>query len=269
MIYIIFVYLNIKYTIECYKEDKIEDICSNFASKNKINKKKLLFKYKDNKVDQNQTLNQFLNNNNIIINEFAIDVIDIPFSPISSSFFIAHKIKIIIIASIAIISIITVLTVIAIMGNKEDDEEEKDTTRVTIEPTKVSTTLTAIPDSSEPSNVILNTSTTASVPSTIIHSTEPSIKCDDGYILLETECFIDYFIKAIYSSKANENIRLISDEYNLNKIRKMIIDGKTIKPTKNYTFNKMMNILYFCHFFHIMHLQEMKQLAFLMELKTY
>jgi len=124
------------------------------------------------------------------------------------------------------------------MRNKEDDEEEKDTTRVIIEPTKVTTTPTAIPDSSEPSNVIPDTSTIASVPSTIIHSTEPSIKCDDGYILLETECFIDYFIKAIYSSKANENIRLISDEYNLNKIRKMIIDGKTIKPTKNYTFDE-------------------------------
>ena len=39
LIYIIFTYLNIKYTIECYKEDKIEDICSDFASKNKIDKK--------------------------------------------------------------------------------------------------------------------------------------------------------------------------------------------------------------------------------------
>ena len=33
LIYIIFTYLNIKYSIECYKEDKIEDICSDFSSK--------------------------------------------------------------------------------------------------------------------------------------------------------------------------------------------------------------------------------------------
>jgi len=80
LIYIIFAYLNIQYTIECYKEDKIEDICSEFASKNKIDKKKVIFKFKDNIVDQNQTLNQFLNNNIIInINEFVIKVYDIPF----------------------------------------------------------------------------------------------------------------------------------------------------------------------------------------------
>ena len=59
LIYIIFTYLNVQYSIECYKEDKIEDICSDFASEHKINKKKVIFKYKDNIVDQNQTLNQF------------------------------------------------------------------------------------------------------------------------------------------------------------------------------------------------------------------
>ena len=234
LMYIIFAYLNIKYTIECYKEDKIEDICSDFSSKNKIDKKKLIFKYKDNIVDQNQTLNQFLNNNNIInINEIVIDVIDIPFSPISPSFLITHKIKLIIIASITIVSIITIPTFITIKRKKKDT-----TTPVTSDTTIVTSTTTTIPDSSEPSNTIPDTSTFTSVPSTIIHSTVPLIKCDVGYILIENECFLDYFIKAIYSSKANENIRLISDEYSLNKIRTMIIDGKNIKPTKYYTFNE-------------------------------
>ena len=182
LIYIIFAYLNIKYTIECYKEDKIEDICSDFASKYKIDKKKVIFKYKDNIVEKNQTLNQFLNNNNIVnINEFVIDAVDIPFSPISSSFFITHKIKLIIIASITVVSIVTVPTIIAIkhkQGNKKNETISTNTT---------------IPD----------TSTLTSV---------PIIRCDVGYILIENVCFADYFIKAIYSSKANENIRLISDE---------------------------------------------------------
>ena len=78
------------------------------------------------------------------------------------------------------------------------------------------------------------TTTTPTIPD----PSEPSIKCDVGYKLVDGECSIDYLIKAIYFSKANENIRLISDEYSLNKIRKMIIDEKTVNPTKNYPFNE-------------------------------
>ena len=243
LLYIIFSYLNIKYTIECYKEDKIEDICSDFASKNKIDKKKLIFKYKDNIVDKNQTLNQFFNNNNIInINEIVIDAIDIPFPPISPSFLITHKIKLIIIASITIVSTIAIPTVIAIKNKNKDTTTpvpSYTTTPVTSDITIVTSTTTTVPDTSKPSNTIPDTSTLTSVPSTIVHSTEPLIKCDVGYKLdYYGQCNVDYFIKAIYSSKANEYIRLISDEYNLNKIRTMIIDGKYIKPTKYYTFNE-------------------------------
>ena len=48
----------------------------------------------------------------------------------------------------------------------------------------------------------------------------------------------DYFIKATYISEAGENVRLISDIYNLNKIKELTIDGKTVEPTKNYDFNE-------------------------------
>ena len=64
LIYITFIYLNVPYCIECYKEDKIEDICSDFASKHNISKNKLIFKYKESSINQNQTLSEFLNNNN-------------------------------------------------------------------------------------------------------------------------------------------------------------------------------------------------------------
>ena len=114
-----------------------------------------------------------------------------------------HMIKLIIIASIGAVSIITVPTAIAIANDNKEDT------------TKVTTTTPTIPDPSE-----------------------PSIKCDVGYKLVDGECSIDYLIKPIYFSKVNENIRLISDEYSLNKIRKMIIDGKTVNPTKNYIFNE-------------------------------
>ena len=42
LILIIFAYLNVLYNVECYKEDKIEDICNDFASKNNIDKKKVV-----------------------------------------------------------------------------------------------------------------------------------------------------------------------------------------------------------------------------------
>ena len=101
LIIILFAYLNVLYNVECYKEDKIEDICSNFASKNNINEKKVIFKYKDNLIDKNKTLNNFLKENNISnINEIKIDVIDYTGF---SSFFSIHKIKIIIIASITVV----------------------------------------------------------------------------------------------------------------------------------------------------------------------
>ena len=228
MIYIIFAYLNIQYTIEYYKEDKIEDICSEFASKNKIDKKKVIFKFKDNIVDQNQTLNQFLNNNIIInINEFVIKVYDIPFSPISSSFFCTHKIKLIIITSIAVVLIIIILILILIINS-----------RIEKSPPPPTDTTPTIQDSSETSNIMPDTSTLTLGASKIMHSTEIFIKCDVGFKLVDDKCSIDYFIKAVYLSKANENIRLISDEYSLNKIKKMIIDGKTVNPTKNFTFNE-------------------------------
>ena len=190
LIYIIFIYLNIKYTIKCYKEDKIEDIFSDFASKNNISKNKIIFKYKDNLIEQNQTLNQFINNNNIInIKEIAIDVLDTP--PISHSFFSIHKIKKIIILSIS--SVIIVST--SIVLSKSD------------EPTDIPTT--------------------------------DLINCQPGYKLKDDECVIDYFIEATYSSNANEKIKLISDNFNLNKIRQMIIDEKEVNPTKIYAFNEI------------------------------
>ena len=82
LIIITFIYLGILYSFECYKEDKIGDICSDFASKNNINKSKVMFKYKDKSINQKLTLNKFLKENNIVnINDIKIDVIDFHFSP--------------------------------------------------------------------------------------------------------------------------------------------------------------------------------------------
>ena len=48
----------------------------------------------------------------------------------------------------------------------------------------------------------------------------------------------DYFIKATYSSKESETIRLISNEYDLKKIKTIFIDGELLNPKKSHTFNE-------------------------------
>ena len=168
LIIITFAYLGILYSTECYKEDKIEDICSDFASKNNINKSKVMFKCKDKLINQKITLNEFLNENNIVnINDIKIDVIDPYFSP---SFFTAYKIKLVVALTIAPVAIATFVSVYIILNKKDDD---------------------------------------------------------------------DYFIKATYFSKGlNESVKLISDNFNINKIKKIKIDDKKIEPAKNYTFNE-------------------------------
>ena len=56
----------------------------------------------------------------------------------------------------------------------------------------------------------------------------------------------DYFINATYLSNESEIVKLISDEYDLNKIKNMSIDGKFINPIKSYTFNeKGQHIVYY------------------------
>ena len=70
------------------------------------------------------------------------------------------------------------------------------------------------------------------------------LKCSLGYKLLEGECLINYSFKAIYATnKRNENINLVN---NLpNDIEEMIIDGKEVKPCKNFTFeSKGQHIIY-------------------------
>ena len=70
------------------------------------------------------------------------------------------------------------------------------------------------------------------------------LKCSFGYKLLDGECVINYSFKAIYvTKKINENIKLINNIPN--DITEMIIDGKEVKPCKNFTFkSKGQHIVY-------------------------
>ena len=186
LILIIFAYLNVLYNVECYKEDKIEDICNDFASKNNIDKKKVMFKHYDNLIDQNKTLNQFLNENNINIGEIKIDVIETNLAPLSPPIHTSPATPFIGPTGAKVIIILTISSIII-------------TSIVLIK---------AIPD-----------------------------KCNLGYKLIDDKCIVDYFIKAVYVSKGNEKVKLISDSFQMNKISKMIIDGKSREPTQFYTFD--------------------------------
>ena len=180
LIYIIFSYLGTLYSIECYKEDQIEDICENFASKNNINKNKVLFKYQGNSINQKQTLKEFLKGKNIInINDIKIDVIDSH----SPHCFTIHKVKIIIIS--IIVSAAVTASIIVYFKKKEKKPNPDD------------------PDYDEDND-------------------------EDN----------DYFIKTKYLSKnPKETIKLISDNFDINKIKNIKIDGSKIAPKISYTFN--------------------------------
>lgn len=184
LVYIIFSYLGTLYSIECYKEDKIEDICANFASKNNINKNKVMFKYQDNLVNQKQTLKELLKEKNIIINDIKIDVIDSPSPPC----FTVHIIKIIVALTITASAVGAFVYVYIKLKdkNKEDDDEDDKTDNVS-----------------------------------------DFYKEDNNF----------YFIKAKYLTKnSKETIKLISDNFNINKIKNINIDGSEMDPTRNYTF---------------------------------
>ena len=112
LIIIIFTYLGILYSVECYKEDKIEDICSDFACKNNINKSKVLFKYKDHSINQKLNI--------VNINDIKIDVIDFHFNP---SFFTVHKTKLIVVLAIASVAIVTFVSVYIILNNKNKNDD--------------------------------------------------------------------------------------------------------------------------------------------------
>ena len=78
-----------------------------------------MFHYKDKSVYQKQTLNELLNEDNIVkINDIKIDVIDSHFSP---SFFSIHKVKLIIVLAIAAVAIEIFFIVYAILNEKDND----------------------------------------------------------------------------------------------------------------------------------------------------
>ena len=161
--------------------------------KNKINYKRVEFKYKDNKIKKDQTLKDFINkdkkefnqnqtlenidiNNNIETEtKIIIEVIDLPFL---SYCFRAYKLLIFIILALIIVAGVTILIVLLLRKDSDSDKGSKP----------------EIPN--------------------------------------------DYFIKAIYNSSTNENVQLISNEYDLNKIKSMSIDGDISNPVKSYTFKE-------------------------------
>ena len=213
-VFIYFSFLNSIDREEQDAQDKFENIFYEYASKKNINKKKLIFKYNNFPVDESQTIDEFLrqkivninelnkNNNDVTFNsmpiqeddiEIKIDVEEIPLFTYLCKY---HKRKIfIIIAILSIIFIAGIIVLVVLLSKGGSDK---------------GSTLSPKPK--------------------IINSTN----------------LTDYFIKATYFSQANENVRLVSNKYNLNKIKNMSIDGSIINPTKFYTFSEEgQHIIYF------------------------
>ena len=193
-------------------------------------------------------------------NKVIIDVENFKFLP---SFFAAHKIKLIIILS-SILVVVSVPIIIIVTKKPEPDttiptkttttdyEEKLETinpikTNINYYEEKIDTTIhmkkntidyeeieTTIPKIIPLKTTILEYSdkpTTEADEKLVPISAESSIICEPGYTLENNECILDYFIKAIYFSNENDTVRLISDKYNLTKIKRITIDNEIITPT--------------------------------------
>jgi hypothetical protein len=72
-------------------------------------------------------------------------------------------------------------------------------------------------------------------------------KCEIGYKLVDGKCLINYSLKAGYTvQKDIEKVDLIKIN-NPEAILELIIEGKKVKPTDKYIFQKKENILYICY----------------------
>ena len=210
-------------------EDRFDDIFSDYARKKKININKLMFKYKGNEIDltKTKTINEFLKSN--------IDELYSNKKP-ETSYEEMNE---------------TTEEMNETMKEKKNEKENENASE-TIYSMKIDK------DPKIPIDVIdvpfwptfyknhksliitlitiLTIIIIAGITTLIVLLLKGgSNKGSDSFSLYPIPD--DYFLKATYISEAGENVRLISDIYNLNKIKKMTIDGKTVKATKNYTFN--------------------------------
>ena len=185
--------------IKCNKAASLQNVCLKFADIKKRKKDYFKFLYCNNLINQNQTVGEFFQANNIEGEGITIMVED------NRPCYVKYKIAIAGIVSIIIGGIIT--TIIVVTQNNKDKNKSS---------SKISLKL---------SN---------------------NINYKDKYFFKNNLDIKDYFIKATYFSEINEKVRLISDKYNINKIKKMYIDGKIITPNNFYTFKKKGNhiILY-------------------------
>ena len=210
--FIVFLHNSKSYKKEYDIEDNIGTIFSNYLKEKRIVKNKVMFKYKSNLIDQNQTINQFIKSNKYNLSEvnqnqnqtidimsessknqivINIEVIDIPFFT-----YVYKEYKIILISILSIIggAVVAFAIIFLLKGSSKQKATSINSSSLT-------------PSSNAPSTQ---------------NKTIPK----------------DYFIKATYFSQASETVRLISNNYNLNKIKNMSIDGNIMNPTKLYTFNE-------------------------------
>ena len=65
MVEVDFIYYGININIPCDKKDKIKDICEKFINKAQIDKNLVYYLYNGDKINEELTLEQIINNNNI------------------------------------------------------------------------------------------------------------------------------------------------------------------------------------------------------------
>ena len=215
--------------------DQFEDIFSDYASRKNINKNKLKFKYKDNEIDPRITIDEFIKKDNINIKELYLNKMkEKPNEEMNEN--VDGKMNETTNEKNEKENEIINETINTMNAMSIDESENKIEIKIDVEdvpfwPTFYSNHKKAIIFFFSFLLIIF----VAGISILNVFISEKGLNIGSN-IPTSYQIPKDYFIKATYISKAGENIRLISDIYNLNKIQKMTIDGKTAAPTKNYDF---------------------------------
>ena len=233
-VWIIFSHSNDLYKEERDAGDTFKDIFSNYAEKKKINENKLKFKYKGYEVNTKKTINEFLKDNDElylkkkkeIMSEKCEQKVDEKENPNKN-----EKMN-------------DTVSDMNVNENENEIEIKIDVIDVPFCPTFYKNHRKSIMALIIILSIIVIVGITVLI---VLLLKGDSNKGSNSSSSSSTYSIpTDYFIKATYISTAGENVRLISDVYNLNKIQKLNIDGNTIAPTKHYDFkDEGEHIIYF------------------------
>ena len=155
-----------------------------------------------------------------------------------------QKKKIFIILAIMLIIAIFMAVIVPKIIKKEKDKIQNEENKTIINPSSENDEKTIKGNEKEEEEYIYNCYCTQSDNDNCIEWNETinqCYKCNEGYELIDGECFTYSFVATFYSDLDNEKISLFNYDDYFSIIKKIKIDDEIKNPSFNYTFNSQGN----------------------------